>query len=160
MYYPHGERPDGGDWTQTGPIFQYLQSQGFRVFCSVGIESCPFCCLWMKVSPNPHQSQAGRGPGYLSRHRTGDTVSGSCGAKVEKEVALSINARSELDWLVFNAPLGDLLYEISLHSLTARASERNKCPGQKNKKRAERRSIRCCCIQFHRILAYRYVRYF
>jgi len=39
LYYPHGERPDGGDWKQTGPIFQYLQSQGFRVFCSVGIES-------------------------------------------------------------------------------------------------------------------------
>ena len=39
LYYPHGERPDGNDWKQTGPIFQYLQSQGFRVFCSVGIES-------------------------------------------------------------------------------------------------------------------------
>ncbi len=42
LYYPHGERPDGGDWTQTGPIFQYLQSQGFRVFCSVGVESFSF----------------------------------------------------------------------------------------------------------------------
>lgn len=39
LFYPHGERPDGGDWQQTGPAFQYLQSQGFRVFCSVGIES-------------------------------------------------------------------------------------------------------------------------
>lgn len=39
LFYPHGERPDGGDWQQTGPIFQYLQSQGFRVFCSVGVES-------------------------------------------------------------------------------------------------------------------------
>lgn len=39
LFYPHGERPDGGDWQQTGPVFQYLQSQGFRVFCSVGIES-------------------------------------------------------------------------------------------------------------------------
>ena len=29
----------GNDWTQTGPAFQYLQSQGFRVFCSVGTES-------------------------------------------------------------------------------------------------------------------------
>ena len=38
LFYPHGERPDGGDWTQTGPIFQYLQSQGFRVFASVGTE--------------------------------------------------------------------------------------------------------------------------
>ena len=34
--------PDGNDWTETGPIFQYLQSQGFRVFCSVGTESFSF----------------------------------------------------------------------------------------------------------------------
>ena len=39
LFYPHGERPDGNDWQNTGPIFQYLHSQGFRVFCSVGIES-------------------------------------------------------------------------------------------------------------------------
>ncbi len=39
LFYPHGERPDGNDWKQTGPAFQYLQSQGFRVFCSVGVES-------------------------------------------------------------------------------------------------------------------------
>jgi len=39
LFYPHGERPDGGDWQKTGPIFKYLQSQGFRVFASVGIES-------------------------------------------------------------------------------------------------------------------------
>ena len=37
--YPHGERPDGDDWHKTGPIFRYLQSQGFRVFASVGINS-------------------------------------------------------------------------------------------------------------------------
>ena len=42
LYYPHGERPDGNDWQKTGPIFQYLQSTGFRVFCSVGIESFSF----------------------------------------------------------------------------------------------------------------------
>ncbi len=42
LFYPHGERPDGQDWTETGPIFQYLQSQGFRVFASVGIESFSF----------------------------------------------------------------------------------------------------------------------
>lgn len=42
LFYPHGERPDGNDWTQTGPAFQYLHSQGFRVFCSVGIESFSF----------------------------------------------------------------------------------------------------------------------
>lgn len=39
LFYPHGERPDGDDWKTTGPVFQYLQGQGFRVFCSVGIES-------------------------------------------------------------------------------------------------------------------------
>lgn len=39
LFYPHGERPDGNDWQNTGPVFRYLQSQGFRVFCSVGIES-------------------------------------------------------------------------------------------------------------------------
>lgn len=39
-FYPHGARPDGGDDVkQTGPEFQYLQSKGFRVFASVGIES-------------------------------------------------------------------------------------------------------------------------
>ncbi len=39
LFYPHGERPDGDDWQKTGPIFRYLQSQGFRIFCSVGINS-------------------------------------------------------------------------------------------------------------------------
>ena len=40
LFYPHGARPDGDDdVTQTGPMFQYLQSQGFRVFASVGIQS-------------------------------------------------------------------------------------------------------------------------
>ena len=42
LFYPHGERPDGGDWKQTGEAFKYLQSQGFRVFCSVGVESFSF----------------------------------------------------------------------------------------------------------------------
>ena len=39
LFYPHGARPDGDDVQQTGPIFQYLQSQGFQVFASVGISS-------------------------------------------------------------------------------------------------------------------------
>ncbi len=39
LFYPHGERPDGNDWQTTGPNFRYLQSMGFRVFCSVGVES-------------------------------------------------------------------------------------------------------------------------
>ena len=42
LFYPHGERPDGNDWTLTGPAFRYLQSKGFRVFCSVGVESFSF----------------------------------------------------------------------------------------------------------------------
>ena len=39
LFYPHGARPDGDDVQKTGPIFRYLQSQGFRVFCSVGTSS-------------------------------------------------------------------------------------------------------------------------
>lgn len=39
LFYPHGARPDGNDWHKTGPAFQYLQSQGFRIFASVGINS-------------------------------------------------------------------------------------------------------------------------
>ena len=42
LFYPHGERPDGNDWTNTGEAFRYLQEQGFRVFCSVGVESFSF----------------------------------------------------------------------------------------------------------------------
>jgi hypothetical protein len=37
--YPFGSRPDGDDVKKTGPIFKYLQSQGFRVFASVGIDA-------------------------------------------------------------------------------------------------------------------------
>ena len=39
FFYPHGARPDGDDVDHTGPIFQYLQAQGFRIFCSVGVSS-------------------------------------------------------------------------------------------------------------------------
>jgi len=39
LFYPHGARPDGNDVTATGPIFKYLQGQGFRIFCSVGTSS-------------------------------------------------------------------------------------------------------------------------
>ncbi len=39
IFYPHGARPDGDDWKNTGSIFKYLHEQGFRVFASVGVES-------------------------------------------------------------------------------------------------------------------------
>ncbi len=42
LFYPHGERPDGGDWKQTGEVFRHFQEKGFRVFCSVGTESFSF----------------------------------------------------------------------------------------------------------------------
>ena len=39
MFYPFGGRLDGDDVQQTGPAFQWMQQQGFRIFCSVGIDS-------------------------------------------------------------------------------------------------------------------------
>ncbi len=49
FFYPHGARPDpsaqypsGNDWQQTGPVFRYIQSLGYRVFASVGVESFSF----------------------------------------------------------------------------------------------------------------------
>lgn len=39
LFYPQGGRPDGGDVNQTGPVFTYLQESGFRIFCSMGVES-------------------------------------------------------------------------------------------------------------------------
>lgn len=39
LFYPHGARPDGGDWKQTGEEFRYLQGLGYRVLCSVGVSS-------------------------------------------------------------------------------------------------------------------------
>ena len=38
------------------------------------------------------------------RYTDGSMISIDC-TEVEKEVAMSINARSELDWLIYNAPL-------------------------------------------------------
>ena len=44
LFYPHGARPDGDhDQGEPGPIFQYLHSQGFRIFASVGINSYEKC---------------------------------------------------------------------------------------------------------------------
>ena len=40
LFYPHGARPDGDhDQGDPGPQFKYLQSQGFRIFASVGRNS-------------------------------------------------------------------------------------------------------------------------
>lgn len=39
ILYPYGGRPDGNDWTQTGPAFRYLQGTGFRILVSVGVNS-------------------------------------------------------------------------------------------------------------------------
>lgn len=39
ILYPYGGRPDGNDWTQTGPVFRYLQSTGFRILVSVGVNA-------------------------------------------------------------------------------------------------------------------------
>lgn len=39
LIYPFGGRLDGDDVQQTGPAFRWMQQQGFRIFCSVGISS-------------------------------------------------------------------------------------------------------------------------
>ena len=39
LFYPFGGRLDGDDVRKTGPAMQWMVEQGFRVFCSVGIES-------------------------------------------------------------------------------------------------------------------------
>ncbi len=39
LLYPFGSRPDGQDVTQTGEALLFLQSKGFRIFASVGVES-------------------------------------------------------------------------------------------------------------------------
>ena len=43
LFYPFGGRLDGDDVQQTGPAFQWMQQQGFRIFCSVGIDSWSKC---------------------------------------------------------------------------------------------------------------------
>jgi hypothetical protein len=39
LFYPHGSRPDGDDVYNTGEVFRHFYDHGFRIFCSVGIES-------------------------------------------------------------------------------------------------------------------------
>ena len=43
LFYPFGGRLDGDDVKQSGPAFQWMQQQGFRIFCSVGIASWSKC---------------------------------------------------------------------------------------------------------------------
>lgn len=43
IFYPHGARPDGDDVNQTGEMFAWLQGEGYRIFCSVGISSYSKC---------------------------------------------------------------------------------------------------------------------
>ena len=43
LFYPFGGRLDGDDVKQSGPAFQWMQQQGFRIFCSVGIDSWSKC---------------------------------------------------------------------------------------------------------------------
>ncbi|MBR3641822.1 MAG: polysaccharide deacetylase family protein [Oscillibacter sp.] len=43
LFYPFGGRLDGDDVKQSGPAFRWMQSHGFRIFCSVGVESWSRC---------------------------------------------------------------------------------------------------------------------
>ena len=43
LFYPFGGRLDGDDVRQSGPAFTWMQQKGFRIFCSVGIESWSKC---------------------------------------------------------------------------------------------------------------------
>ena len=43
LFYPFGGRLDGDDVQQSGPAFRWMQQHGFRIFCSVGIDSWSKC---------------------------------------------------------------------------------------------------------------------
>ena len=43
LFYPFGGRLDGDDVQQPGPAFRWMQEHGFRIFCSVGIDSWSKC---------------------------------------------------------------------------------------------------------------------
>ena len=43
LFYPFGGRLDGDDVQQSGPAFRWMQEHGFRIFCSVGIDSLSKC---------------------------------------------------------------------------------------------------------------------
>ncbi len=43
LFYPFGGRLDGDDVQQSGPAFRWMQEHGFRIFCSVGIDSWSKC---------------------------------------------------------------------------------------------------------------------
>ena len=94
LYYPPGARPDGGDWQQTGPVFQYLQSQGFRVFASVGIESfsyikkdiCAVICDRLHPDGTTLRSAKGR-ERYMRFYDAADIID------------LSVRPQREVGWL-------------------------------------------------------------
>ena len=71
LFYPHGARPDGDDWHSTGPKFQYLQSQGFRIFASVGINSFSYikkdisAVICDRLHPDGTTLRSVRGPGVV-----------------------------------------------------------------------------------------------
>ena len=43
LFYPFGGRLDGDDVQQSGPAFRWMQQHGFRILCSVGIDSWSKC---------------------------------------------------------------------------------------------------------------------
>ena len=43
LFYPFGGRLDGDDVQQSGPAFRWMKEHGFRIFCSVGIDSWSKC---------------------------------------------------------------------------------------------------------------------
>ena len=43
LFYPFGGRLDGDDVNQTGPAMEWMVEKGFRIFCSVGIDSWSRC---------------------------------------------------------------------------------------------------------------------
>ena len=43
LFYPFGGRLDGDDVNQTGPAMEWMVDHGFRIFCSVGIDSWSRC---------------------------------------------------------------------------------------------------------------------
>lgn len=94
LFYPHGARPDGDDVNHTGAIFQYLQGQGFRVFCSVGSSSytkikqdiCAVICDRMHPDGTTLRSAKGR-EAYLKFYDAKDIID------------LTVRPQREVGWM-------------------------------------------------------------